>query len=571
MSKRTLNVNVDSLIKVKNAQGGFDTIYPITKAENVKIDGTKSLAQKLREVENAVAVKISTSAINQANGVAGLDENGLIPAQLIPTEFKEIYMVENITERDEMGDLFVGKTVYVKDATGDETVKKGGAYYIYDGTAWLKTSESESIDVVLKWDAIEGKPTTLDGYGITDAVHANEVSETAEAGKLLKLNEQAKLEADVAGNADTATKLQTAVNVKVQGDVNEETLSFDGSSELVIPVVLKNTGVSAGTYVKVTVNEKGQIVGTGVLAPEDIPGLDWTKIVSGKPTTLAGYGITDAVNKAGDVMTGHLTLNADPTDALHAATKQYVDSVVQGLDVKQSVRVATTTDIALNGLFEVDGVQLEAGNRVLVKSQTDARQNGIYVAQADAWVRAIDANTSQKVSSGLFTFVEEGNVNGDSGFVLTTDTSVVLGVTELTFSQFSGAGQIIAGTGLVKDGNTLYLAASGVQAGTYTKVTVDAQGRVTVGGNLEVSDLPQIHWDILEGKPASSVQEIDDAVAKKHEHANAATLDKLSEVDGRLTVGGKEIAFKEETNISAISEEEPADLSVGGMWFQIVV
>lgn len=570
MSQKTLNVNVDSLIKVKNAQGGFDTVYPITKAENVKIGGTKSLAQKLREIESAVADKISKSAINQANGVAGLDENGLIPAQLIPTEFKEIYMVEDITERDSMGDLFVGKTVYVKDATGDDTVKKGGAYYIWDGQAWLKTSESESLDIVLNWEAIEGKPTTLAGYGITDAVHVDEVSATAEPGKILKLNDQAKLEADVAGNADTASKLKDAVNVIVEGDVVEASVEFDGSKDLVIPVTLKDSGVTAGTYVKVTVNEKGQVVDAGVLAPEDIPGLDWNKIVSGKPTTLAGYGITDAVNKAGDVMTGHLTLNADPKEALHAATKQYVDSVVQGLDVKQSVRVATTGNIELTGLFEIDGVQLEAGDRVLVKNQDDARQNGIYVAQPDAWLRAVDANTSQKVSSGLFTFVEEGTVNGDAGFVLTSDSDVILGVSELTFSQFSGAGQIVAGTGLAKDGNTLYLAATGVKAGSYTKVTVDEQGRVTVGGNLDVSDLPEITWDLIQGRPAVSAEELEQAVAKMHTHANAETLDKLSEVDGRLAHDGRKLAYQDETVISAIAEEEPVNLSVGGMWFQII-
>lgn len=570
MSQRQLNVNVDSLIKVKNPQGGYDIVYPITRAENVKIGGTKSLAQKIREVENAIAAKISSSAINQANGVAGLDENGLIPARLIPTEFKEIHMVEDIAGRDEMGDLFVGKTVYVKDATGDETVNRGGAYYIWDGLAWLKTSESESLDVVLNWDAIEGKPTTLDGYGITDAVHSDEVSTVAEANKLLKLNAEAKLEADVAGNADTASKLKEAVNIKVEGDVVEANVEFDGSKEIIIPVALKNTGVSAGTYVKVEINDKGQVVGTGVLAPEDIPGLDWTKIVSGKPTTLAGYGITDAVNKEGDTMVGPLTLHGDPTEALHAATKQYVDSVVQGLDVKSSVRVATTGDISLAGLIEVDGVTLKAGDRVLVKEQTDARQNGIYVVQEGPWTRAIDADSSAKVSSGLFTFVEEGNTNSDSGFVLITDTDIVLNVTELRFSQFSGAGQIIAGTGLAKDGNTIYLATSGVEAGTYTKVTVDAQGRVTVGGKLEVADLPEISWDLLQGKPASSVQEIDEAVAKAHEHANKDILDKVSEVEGRIAHNGRTLAYQDEVVISATTSEEPGNLSVGGMWFQIV-
>ncbi len=111
--------------------------------------------------------KISESRINQANGVAGLDGKGLIPAKFIPTEFKEIKVVENITERDAMVELFEGKSVFVKDASADDTVNSGGAYYIYDGATWIKTAEAESLDVVLDFNSITDKPTTLAGYGIT--------------------------------------------------------------------------------------------------------------------------------------------------------------------------------------------------------------------------------------------------------------------------------------------------------------------------------------------------------------------------------------------------------------------
>jgi len=149
---------------------------------------------------------------------------------------------------------------------------------------------------------------------------------------------------------------------------------------------------------------------------------------------------------------------ATPTSANHAATKGYVDGVKQALDIKDSVRVATTANITistdLNVGDTIDGVTLADGDRVLVKDQSTASENGIYVAGSSP-VRSADANTSAEVTSGMFCFVEEGTVNGDNGFVITTNDPITLDTTNLTFVQFSGAGQIIAGDALSKSGNTL--------------------------------------------------------------------------------------------------------------------
>jgi hypothetical protein len=146
---------------------------------------------------------------------------------------------------------------------------------------------------------------------------------------------------------------------------------------------------------------------------------------------------------------------ADPSDAQDVATKNYVDTVSQGLDVKQSVRAATTANITLSGSQTIDGVSLSAGDRVLVKNQTAGENNGIYVVASGSWTRAADADTSGKVTPGMFAFIEEGTANADSGWVLTVDGSVTLGTTPLTFVQFSGAGQVTAGDGLTKTGNTI--------------------------------------------------------------------------------------------------------------------
>jgi len=169
---------------------------------------------------------------------------------------------------------------------------------------------------------------------------------------------------------------------------------------------------------------------------------------------------------------GRLQVSAPSAD-LDAANKAYVDAARSGLDVKQSVRVATTAPQTLASDFEngdvIDGVTLVTGDRILIKNQSTGSENGIYVvAVSGAPTRATDADSNTEVTSGMFTFVEEGTVNADSGFVLTTNSPITLDSTALTFVQFSGAGQITAGDGLTKTGNTLDV------GGTANRITVNA-------------------------------------------------------------------------------------------------
>ena len=139
-------------------------------------------------------------------------------------------------------------------------------------------------------------------------------------------------------------------------------------------------------------------------------------------------------------------------------TKEYVDAVKVGLDFKDSVRVASTANVTVSGPgAAIDGITLSSGDRVLLKNQSTASQNGIYVfnGAASALTRATDADSSTEVTSGMFVFVEEGTVNADQGFVLTTDGTITVGSTSLSFTQFSGAGQIVAGDAITKTGNQL--------------------------------------------------------------------------------------------------------------------
>jgi hypothetical protein len=239
---------------------------------------------------------------------------------------------------------------------------------------------------------------------------------------------------------DTSAYLTGNQSISVSGDAT-------GSGTTSIALTLANSGVTAGTYTKVTVDAKGRV------------------------TTGATASISDLSVPSADVAFNakKITGLADPTSAQDAATKNYVDSVAQGLDVKTSVRAATTANITVSATQTIDGVALIAGDRVLVKNQTTASQNGIYVVAAGAWSRAADNDTWAELVSA-FVFVESGTVNGDTGWVCSVDPGGTLGTTNVTFAQFSGAGTYLNGNGLSLTGNTFAV------VGTANRITVGAGG-----------------------------------------------------------------------------------------------
>jgi len=145
-----------------------------------------------------------------------------------------------------------------------------------------------------------------------------------------------------------------------------------------------------------------------------------------------------------------------PVNASDAASKSYIDSVASGLDAKDSVKVTTTANLAtLSGLLTIDGITVVAGDRVLVKNQTIAKDNGIYVTASGAWTRSSDADATGKLTGGSFVFVEQGTTLGDTGWVVSTNGSPVIGTDVIAFVQFSSAGVVQAGVGLSKTGTTL--------------------------------------------------------------------------------------------------------------------
>lgn len=257
--------------------------------------------------------------------------------------------------------------------------------------------------------------------------------------------------------SDAKTFLITPSSSNLRTLVSDET----GSGAL----VFANNPTMSG----VTINGNLTVGGSGLVA-SNINDFD-TQVRTNRLDQMSAPTNSVSLNS------NKITNLSDPTNAQDAATKAYVDATRSGLDVKQSVRVATTANITLSGTQTIDGVAVIAGDRVLVKDQNTASQNGIYVVAAGSWSRDTDADSSTEVTAGMFTFVSEGTSNADSGWVLTTNDTITLGTTGLVFAQFNGAGEITAGSGLVKSGTTIDI---GTASSTRIVVNADSIDLATV-------------------------------------------------------------------------------------------
>ncbi|WP_369951999.1 phage tail protein [Ralstonia syzygii] len=291
-------------------------------------------------------------------------------------------------------------------------------------------------------------------FTILTAVGRNKLAAAVAAGTQLALTQMAVGDGDN-GAYYNPIEGQTALKHEVwRGAINHLYVDPNNANWIVAELVIPDD--VGGWYIR----EVGLFDSAGAMfAVGKYPESYKPILASGSNKQLYVRMIMEVANTAA------VTLQVDPSVVL--ATRQYVDSKVAGeinkLDGKQSVRVATTATIALTNLQTIDGVALAAGDRVLVKNQAAAADNGIYVVAAGAWTRATDADASIEVTPGLFVPVEQGTINADSIWQLVTDAPITLGTTALAFEMVDGK--------------------TGVTAGTYRSVTVNARGQVTGGTN----------------------------------------------------------------------------------------
>ena len=273
--------------------------------------------------------------------------------------------------------------------------------------------------------------------------------------------------------------------------------------------------VSSPTF---TVSNAGAVVGASLTSSTiNIGSSAFTASSSSATFTTSLQSASFSTSGSGNITAGGdliATGNAYVSTNKKLATEEYVNSVQQGLDVKQSVRVATTENITLSGTQTIDGVAVVAGDRVLVKNQTNGINNGIYVVAAGAWTRSVDADVNADVTAGLFTFVSEGTQNADSGWILTSDDAIALGTTSLTFVQFSGAGMITidgASTasvtnGLEKEGNFLRLDVRLKRIANLTGVTADKLIYVSGTDTFSTTSFTAKGRDLVAGVDAAAMR-----------------------------------------------------------------
>lgn len=334
----------------------------------------------------------------------------------------------------------------------------------------------------------------------------------------------------VAYVANKLSVFAATTSAELAGVISDETgsgvLVFGTSPSFTTSVVTGSTSFDVFNTTATTVNAFGAAstlnIGSATYGKLSTASSNIT-IASGTNATDSTVYLVPQGTGTVDVGNKRITSVAEPTQATDAATKNYVDAVKTGLTVKDAARVATTvaltvtynngtagvgatlTNAGTQAALTIDSIVLAVSDRVLVKDQTAALQNGIYIvtnvgSASTNWVltRATDFDQSPtgEIGGGDFVFVQEGTSNADNGYVVTTNGTITVGTTSIDWVQFSGAGQITAGAGLTKTGNTLDV------VGTANRIIVNADSidiASTYVGQSSITTLGTIGTGIWQG------------------------------------------------------------------------
>ena len=494
-----------------------------------------------------------------ANKVLRLDSNAKLPADITgnaatatnvewtgvkntPTTVSG-YGITDAYTKTEADNLFVEDAQVVETAEAGKILKLNEeAKLPADITGNAATATN------VAWAGVQNTPTTIGGYGITDAVNVSEVVTSATANKLLKLDAEGKLPADITGNAATATNVAwTGVQGKpttIEGFGITDAYTKTEADNLFVEDAEVSTTAEANKLLKL--NNEAKL-------PADITGeagsVAWAN-VNDKPTTVAGYGITDAYTKT-------------EADTQFVAASEVVTTAAANKILKLDADAKLPADI-LSGIIPVANLPHGSLERCVVVANDTAR---FALTTDDVQL----GDTVKVTSTGKMYFVtDDTQLGSEAGYEVYTAGSA----TSVPWSGVTGTPTTIAGYGITDaytkdeaDGKYVIAATDVVTVAEADKILkLNSEGVLPASITGEAGS---VAWANVYDKPTSSVTEIDDAVARKHSHANATQLDKVSEdTNGKLTYNANTVAYISDlSTVIALSNTEPTALPVGGLWF----
>lgn len=411
--------------------------------------------------------------------------------------------------------------------TGDNTLR------YYNGSSWLTLAQGGSVD-----------------SAIAAAINALTTSDIEEGLNLYFTNERAQ---DAVGNA-VGTGLSYndttgAISPDLDYLVDKTTTQTLTNKTLTSPKLNENVELTATSTELNTLD--GITASTAELNLLDGATLTTTELNYVDGVTSSIQTQLDAkLPKSGGTMTGAIAMGTNkitglgtPTDSADAATKAYVDAVAEGLHVHESCRVTTDANVSIaTGLENGDtlsGVTLATGDRVLVKNQTTASENGIYVVQASGQaVRALDFDTAAEVDSGDFVFVTSGTY-ANTGWVQTSRPATV-GTDAISFQQFSGAGTFTAGNGLTINGSEFNV------GGTADRITVGADAvdiAATYVGQSSITTLGTITTGVWNGTDIAVADGGTGASTAAGARSNLGATTKYAASNGALTASSGSVTW----------------------------
>jgi hypothetical protein len=343
----------------------------------------------------------------------------------------------------------------------------------------------------------------------------------------------------IVGTSDAQTLTNKALG---SGTVLSADLDADGFkiTDLGAPAV--DGDAANKLYVDTEIDDHSDLT-TGVHGVSgDVVGTSDSQTLSNKALGSGNYLSADL-----DADGYKLTNLAAPTSDNDAATKAYVDSVAEGLNVHAAAKAATTGNIDLGAsVLAVDGVTINSGDRVLVRAQTAPAENGIYVSNGTTLSRAADYNTVPEISTGDFVFVDQGTVYANTGWVQ-TDVVATVGTDAIVFAQFSGAGTFTAGDGLTLTGGEFNV------VGTADRISVSANA-VDISedyvGQTSITTLGTIETGVWNGTEIAVADGGTGATTAAGARANLGATTKYSADNTSLTPTGGQITWVVEHNLN---------------------